>query len=156
MRTQPSHLAPPHCDPSFLLGCCRSVRSDHHQNRMTGDKIDGVDNISSLPDEILYVIFSFIPTKFAIRTSVLSKRWRHVWSETPFLSIDCRTADANSINKTLDNYPAPKIMSFHLCFSSKAHDLARARNMEKLSLEFLITIFLLLVPKATLGRPRNY
>ncbi|XP_010474104.1 PREDICTED: F-box/LRR-repeat protein At5g02910-like [Camelina sativa] len=108
---------------------------------MTGD--DGVDIISSLPDEILQLIFSFIPTKFAVRTSVLSKRWRHVWSYTPSLSIDCHSADANSINKTLANYLAPKIMSFHLCVSSKAHqidsliDFARSRNMEKLSLEFL-------------------
>ncbi|CAL9239391.1 unnamed protein product [Arabidopsis halleri] len=72
MRTQPSHLARPIAIPVFFW-VLADPAGDHHQNRMTGDKIDGVDNISSLPDEILYVIFSFIPTKFAIRTSVLSK-----------------------------------------------------------------------------------
>ncbi|CAH8269842.1 unnamed protein product [Arabidopsis lyrata] len=44
-----------------------------------GDSSDGVDSISSLPDDILHRILSFFPTNFAIRTSVLSKRWGHVW-----------------------------------------------------------------------------
>ncbi|CAG7861564.1 unnamed protein product [Brassica rapa] len=45
-----------------------------------------VDLISSLPDKMLHHILSFVPTKVAITTSVLSKRWRHVWCKTPYLS----------------------------------------------------------------------
>lgn len=109
---------------------------------MTGDSIAVMDFISPLPDAIRHLIFSFFPTKFAIRTSVLSKRWKHVWSSTPYLSIDLSEADANSLNQTLAHYSAPKITSFDLCISRKAHQInnliefAISRNTEKLSLEF--------------------
>ncbi|XP_047961813.1 F-box/LRR-repeat protein At4g14103-like [Salvia hispanica] len=37
------------------------------------------DIISQLPDEILQHILSFIDTTQAIKTSILSKRWKHLW-----------------------------------------------------------------------------
>ncbi|KAF9587311.1 hypothetical protein IFM89_001035 [Coptis chinensis] len=37
------------------------------------------DRISYLPDNILHYILSFLSTKFAVRTSVLSTRWKQVW-----------------------------------------------------------------------------
>ncbi|CAN6875299.1 unnamed protein product [Brassica oleracea] len=51
--------------------------------------VDGVDMISSMPHEILHHILSFIRTQYAIRTSVLSRGWRHIWCHTPFLDFDC-------------------------------------------------------------------
>ncbi|CAH8257049.1 unnamed protein product [Arabidopsis lyrata] len=122
MRTQPSHLARPIAIPVFFR-VVADPAGDHHQNRMTGDEKRRCGHYQLFTRRDFQLIFFFIPIKFAIRTSVLSKRWRHVWSETPFLSIDCRSADANSINKTLASYSAPKIMSFHLCISSKAHEI---------------------------------
>ncbi|KAL1200112.1 F-box/LRR-repeat protein 25 [Cardamine amara subsp. amara] len=99
----------------------------HHVSRpckikRSSDLIDGgEDSISDLPDEILHHIFSFIPTRLAIRTSVLSKRWRHVWSETPHLSFEY--VSHKSISKTLVNHSASKITSFQICTSlaSEAH-----------------------------------
>ena len=38
------------------------------------------DKISSLTNDILLHILSFLPTENAVATSALSKRWRHVWT----------------------------------------------------------------------------
>ncbi|KAG2244762.1 hypothetical protein Bca52824_093374 [Brassica carinata] len=74
-----------------------------------------VDSISGLPDVILQHILTFVPTKYAIRTSLLSKRWRHVWCDTPSLSFSsCSTLKASWIDQTLTRYTSPKIMHFLL------------------------------------------
>ncbi|KAH9736944.1 F-box/LRR-repeat protein [Citrus sinensis] len=48
------------------------------------------DRISCLPDEILCHILSFLPTKNAVATCVLSSKWRLVWALLPNLCFDDR------------------------------------------------------------------
>ncbi|KAL0736717.1 hypothetical protein Bca4012_012927 [Brassica carinata] len=111
--------------------------------------VDGVDIISSMPHEILHHILSFVPTQFAIRTSALSRVWRHIWCHTPFLDFDYsyihehrRQLTARDINQTLRSYRAPKITSFHLRMprNFREHDswieFVVSHNVEKLSLVF--------------------
>ncbi|PON46031.1 LRR domain containing protein [Parasponia andersonii] len=43
------------------------------------------DRISELPDAIIIQILSFLPTIVVVRTSLFSKRWRHVWTLVPVL-----------------------------------------------------------------------
>ncbi|CAH8379470.1 unnamed protein product [Eruca vesicaria subsp. sativa] len=109
---------------------------------------DGVDIVSSMPHEILHHILSFIPTQFAIRTSALSKAWRHVWCHTPCLDFSNLSIygerSVRDINQTLSFYRAPKIMSLNLRMPRDMSEpqvnswieFAVCRNVEKLSLVF--------------------
>lgn len=50
------------------------------------------DRLSNLPDEIISNILSLMPTKFAVRTSILSERWRYSWVLTHNVDLDDRRA----------------------------------------------------------------
>ncbi|KAJ4914008.1 putative F-box/LRR-repeat protein [Raphanus sativus] len=118
----------------------RSRRSHGGDRRL---RVKG-DTISRLPDVILQHILTFIPTKYSIRTSLLSKRWRNVWCDTPSLSFNSSTLNNAWINQTPAFYTAPKMMHFHL-ESAKKHDvphidkwleLIMSRRVENMSLSF--------------------
>lgn len=46
------------------------------------------DRISSLPNELIHHILSFLDTQLAVRTSVLSRRWKLIWTTLPFVIFD--------------------------------------------------------------------
>ncbi|KAK9075095.1 hypothetical protein SSX86_003414 [Deinandra increscens subsp. villosa] len=50
---------------------------------------DDVDVISNLPEHLVYSILERLPIEDAVRTSVLSKKWRYIW--TTISSRDFRT-----------------------------------------------------------------
>ncbi|AES99622.2 F-box/RNI superfamily protein [Medicago truncatula] len=53
------------------------------------------DRISSLPDDVLCHILSFVSTQEAVATSVLSKRWTHLWRSID--NIDFKYIEIDSI-----------------------------------------------------------
>ncbi|XP_078156199.1 F-box/FBD/LRR-repeat protein At1g16930-like [Carex rostrata] len=59
------------------------------------------DRISSLPDEVLTHILSFLSTKEAVSTCVLSKRWIHTWATVPVLDFNLY----EFLSDNLDGHP---------------------------------------------------
>ncbi|KAL4590329.1 hypothetical protein LXL04_003257 [Taraxacum kok-saghyz] len=52
---------------------------------------DGVDLISSMPDGVLLMILSCnLRTEEVVRSSILSRRWRYLWTAIPSVEIDVR------------------------------------------------------------------
>ncbi|KAK1279434.1 FBD-associated F-box protein [Acorus gramineus] len=49
---------------------------------------NNIDRISALPDNLILRILSFTGTKSAVRTGLLSKRWRSLWTSVPVLDFD--------------------------------------------------------------------
>lgn len=56
------------------------------------------DKISGLPDCILQHILSFLPTKDAVATCILSKRWKFLWTSVPNMDFDDALLYTNEIN----------------------------------------------------------
>nr|KYP77064.1 F-box protein At3g59000 [Cajanus cajan] len=82
------------------------------------------DKISALPDDVLCLILSFLTLKEAIATSLLSTRWRFVWTMLPSLHIGCAKPimkHYKSVNVFLALRRTEKITSFQLKCNSD-HD----------------------------------
>ncbi|CAN1332852.1 F-box/FBD/LRR-repeat protein At1g13570 [Linum perenne] len=47
-----------------------------------------VAGISKLPADVISLILTFLPIKESVRTSILSKQWRHLWRSVPQLVFD--------------------------------------------------------------------
>ncbi|KAB2605518.1 F-box/LRR-repeat protein [Pyrus ussuriensis x Pyrus communis] len=62
------------------------------------------DRISELPDPVLCRMLSLIPTKYAVRTSVLSKRWKNVWVFVPNIDLDDENEHFYRRNRDTNDY----------------------------------------------------
>ncbi|XP_010490726.1 PREDICTED: putative F-box/LRR-repeat protein At3g28410 [Camelina sativa] len=120
---------------------CRKRGKNHSHCRIQ----HGADFINSMPDDILQHILSFIPTDLAMRTCVLSRRWRHVWCETPSLYIHEFRLKDGAINQTLTSYKAPNITSCDLIMRADYNaakvnnwiEFVLSRNVQKLSVSIV-------------------
>lgn len=84
-----------------------------------------MDKISGLPDELLVKIITLVPTKVAVSTSILSKRWKFLWMFCTKLKYTDKDIPHRPkprlwefVDKNLPLHRAPVIESFHLHYSS--------------------------------------
>lgn len=74
-----------------------------------------------MSDDLLVKILPFVPTKDAVSTSILSKRWKYLWTWLPKLDYSpriCSVSECHKLRRFLDrNLPlhrAPTIETFRL------------------------------------------
>ncbi|XVF25897.1 hypothetical protein REPUB_Repub13aG0253600 [Reevesia pubescens] len=110
-----------------------------------------IDLINSLPDFLIQEILSFLPIEDAIRTSVLSQRWKPLWTQIPTLSFSHNSFSfklpkfTDFVNKTLEHFTGEKIKNFMINFKFDESMeacleewvlFATSHHVEKLSLSF--------------------
>ncbi|KAL5725687.1 hypothetical protein ACHQM5_008803 [Ranunculus cassubicifolius] len=75
---------------------------------------EDVDRISSLPTGVLQHILGFLPTHCAVRTCVLSKRWKCVWTGIPVLNFDEAEMRRNKLYDGINFvHFMDKVLGFH-------------------------------------------
>ncbi|EOA25592.1 hypothetical protein CARUB_v10018940mg, partial [Capsella rubella] len=76
------------------------------------------DRISQFPEALLLQILSRLPTKDAIATSVLSKRWRSIWKMVPRLEFNSHYQNlhkfSENVARSLLLHKAPILESLHI------------------------------------------
>ncbi|GER43034.1 F-box family protein [Striga asiatica] len=80
------------------------------------------DRLSSLPDEVICHILSFLPTKRSMATSVLGKRWRFLWAHVPSLHFDFRkrrTKASDIINRVIFRHKAKRMDTLTLDYVNR-------------------------------------
>ena len=91
-------------------------------------KVADEDRISALPDELLHQILKFLDTKSAFQTTILSKRWKLVWTTLPFLKFiwDFPDKQNTSNNKSIAKF------THHVLYHRNRHS-----SISHLELKFL-------------------
>lgn len=52
--------------------------------------VEGEDRISKLPDDVIHRILSSFDMKYAVQTSILSRRWKRIWTSMSCLNFNSR------------------------------------------------------------------
>ncbi|CAH2069743.1 unnamed protein product [Thlaspi arvense] len=86
-----------------------------------------MDRIGALSDDLLVKVLFYLPTKDAVSTSILSKRWEHLWKWLPKLEFDDTDYSESRCERlrcfllrSLPQHRAPVIETLHLKLS-KSH-----------------------------------
>ncbi|XP_058089859.1 F-box/LRR-repeat protein At4g14103-like [Magnolia sinica] len=82
-------------------------------------EVETNDRLSDLPNGILNQIVSFLPIKEAARTSILSRKWRYIWTTITSLDLDSCLFNkwetfASSIDRLVTHHDGPVLQKLRL------------------------------------------
>nr|CAB3490023.1 unnamed protein product [Digitaria exilis] len=84
----------------------------------------GDDLTRELPDALLHHVLSFLPVDEAVQTSVLARRWLHLWKDMPVL----RLASPKKRFPTAEDFDSTFWRARFGCSESSGTLSARKRN----------------------------
>ncbi|XP_021740466.1 F-box/LRR-repeat protein At3g26922-like [Chenopodium quinoa] len=134
------------------------------------------DLISDLPDAVLHLIFSLIPTKFVITASSISKRWRQVSADhleyasnldfvEEFSKHQSPNQFADNLSRILCINKSEKIDKFKLLFSPRNEEhkskaiswirFATSRGVEEIDFDFCRHIYIHFLSSAHVNNKRE-
>ncbi|KAJ4752479.1 F-box/FBD/LRR protein [Rhynchospora pubera] len=106
------------------------------------DDPNRVDNFSNLPDELIISILSLLCTRDAVRTSILARRFGHLWESSTSINIFSSQSDkfvAMADHALLQRNLTKSLLSLRLSFTSNSNEslpvslisscLIKARNL---------------------------
>ncbi|CAN1179086.1 F-box/LRR-repeat protein At4g14103 [Linum perenne] len=75
------------------------------------------DRISSLPDDARNHILNFLPLRDAANSSILSSKWRYLWTNLPTLVIDESFGDEIVEQRSKENQSevVRKLIMYEIC-----------------------------------------
>ncbi|CAJ2663832.1 unnamed protein product [Trifolium pratense] len=92
------------------------------------------DRISNLPDGLRSHVLSFLPTKTTVQTSILSKKWHHIWKHQSVLYFTEFTEDYHLYE---DKQSDEQFKSFVVMVNSVLNLLHNPRAIRKMTLLLL-------------------
>ncbi|XP_010695025.3 F-box protein At5g03100 isoform X2 [Beta vulgaris subsp. vulgaris] len=93
----------------------RKLNIDLNKDLNEDDESGNLDLISGLPDDVLIFMLSLVDIKTAGRSSLLSKRWRHVWTHLMDLDFDNPETTAIAMTLKYTSYALPEMDNYVKC-----------------------------------------
>ncbi|XP_021716229.1 F-box protein At5g03100-like [Chenopodium quinoa] len=122
----------------------RKLNIDLNKDPNEDDESGNVDLISGLPDDVLILMLSLVDIKTAGRSSLVSKRWRHLWTNLMDLDFDnpetSAIANAMIISFTCASYGQPEMDNYVKCVN-QVINASGAPYLKNFSIHFPLGIF---------------